>query len=98
MTAPVLSVTAAVVAPEFATAVIEAYRTATASLPHMVLQTVLARGEADQWRIVTLWRSRDQMEEYRRSVDVSAAVKIFRDAGAEPTVTVYDVVHHAATG
>ncbi|GAA4683193.1 hypothetical protein Prum_066710 [Phytohabitans rumicis] len=78
--------------------VTEAYRQATATLPHMVIHTALVRGEGNEWRIVTLWRSREQWEEYRRSVDTPAAVKIFRDAGAEPVVAVFDVVHRAASG
>lgn len=96
MTGQVLSVTSATVPPESEPAVTEAYRAVTTRLPHMVLHTVLVRGEANEWRIITLWRSREQLEEYRRSVGTPAAVKIFQDAGAEPTVTVLDVVHQAA--
>jgi heme-degrading monooxygenase HmoA len=97
MTEHVLSVTSATLPPESEAGVAEAYRAATAILPHMVLNTVLVRGDANEWRIITLWRSREQLEAYRRSVDTPAAVKIFQDAGVEPTVTVYDVVHRAAT-
>ena len=57
--------------------VTEAYRAATAKLPHMVINTALVRGEANEWQIITLWRSRAQLEEYRRSVDTPAAVAIF---------------------
>jgi hypothetical protein len=95
MTGLVVSITSAAVAPESATALAEAYREVTAKLPHSVLQTVLVRGAADDWRIITLWRSREQLHEYRRKVGTSAAVKIFRDVGAEPTVTELDVVHRA---
>jgi heme-degrading monooxygenase HmoA len=98
MSAHVLTVTSAVVPPASADSVVEAYRHATSTLPHMVLDTALVRGEGDEWRIVTLWRSREQWNEYRQQVGTSAAVKIFRDAGAEPTVTAYEVVHRAATG
>jgi len=97
MTENICSVTSATVPPESEAAIAEAYRMATSTLPHMVLHTVLVKGEAGDWRIITLWRSRKQLEEYRRSVDTPAAVKIFRDAGAEPTVRVYEVVHKAAT-
>jgi heme-degrading monooxygenase HmoA len=97
MTELVLSVTSATVLPESAAAVTDAYRAATATLPHMVLHTVLVRDDANEWRIITLWRSREQLEAYRRSVETPAGVKVFQDAGAEPTVTVYDVVHRAAT-
>jgi hypothetical protein len=97
MTGFVLSITSATVAPESAASLVEAYREVTSTLPHSVLQTVLVRGDADQWRIITLWRGREQMLEYRRKVGTSAAVKIFRDVNAEPTVSEFDVAHRAAT-
>jgi hypothetical protein len=97
MTGHVLSVTSATLPPESESAVVEAYRTVTAQLPHMVLHTSLVRGEGNDWRIITLWRSRDQLEEYRRSVQTPAAIKIFQDAGARPDVAILDVVHEAAT-
>lgn len=98
MTGQVLTVTSAVVPPASEDSVIEAYRRATSALPHMVLDTALVRGDDNDWRIVTLWRSREQLNEYRQRVGTPAAVKIFRDAGAEPTVAAYEVVHRAATG
>jgi hypothetical protein len=97
MSGHVLSVTSATLPAGAEARVTEAYRQATAKLPHMVITTALARGEAGEWRIVTVWRSREQLEEYRRSVDTPAAVVIFREAGVEPTVAVYDVVHEAAS-
>jgi heme-degrading monooxygenase HmoA len=98
MTGPVLTVTSAVVPPASEAAVVEAYRQATSALPHMVLDTALVRGEGNEWRIVTLWQSREQLDEYRREVETPAAIKIFRQVGAEPAVVAYEVVHRAATG
>jgi hypothetical protein len=98
MSGHVLSITSAAVPPDSAPAVIEAYRLVTSQLPAAVVHTALVQGDANDWRIVTLWRSREQLEEYRRRVGTAAAIKIFRDAGAEPTVAVFDVVHEAATG
>jgi hypothetical protein len=97
MTSLVLSITSAMVAPESADNLVEAYRDVTAKLPHSVLQTVLVKGDAGDWRIITLWRSREQLLEYRRKVGTSAAIKIFRAVNAEPTVTELEVVHRAAT-
>jgi hypothetical protein len=97
VTGLVISITSAAVAPRSAAALTEAYREVTSKLPHSVLNTLLVRGEGDDWRIITLWRSQEQMHEYRRKVGTSPAVKIFRDAGVEPTVTEFDVVHRAAT-
>jgi hypothetical protein len=95
-TGPVVTITSAAVAPQSATTVTEAYREVTSRLPHSVLHTSLVHGDGDDWRIITMWRSREQLQEYRRKVGTSPAVTIFRDAGAEPTVTELDVVHRAA--
>jgi hypothetical protein len=97
MTGFVLSITSAAVAPESTGALTEAYRDVTSKLPHSVLNTVLVRGDAEDWRIITLWRSREQLQEYRREVGTPAGVKIFREVGAEPEVVEFDVVHRAAS-
>ena len=97
MTGLVLSITSATVAPESADNLVAAFREVTSQLPHSVLQTVLVKSGADDWRIITLWRSREQMLGYRQKVGTSAAVRIFRDVNAEPTVTEFDVAHRAAT-
>ncbi len=97
MSEHVLSITSAAITPDAAPAVIEAFREATSRLPGAVLHTTLVQGEANDWRIVTLWRSRELLQQYRQRVGTSAAVKIFQDAGAEPTVAVLDVIHEAVT-
>lgn len=56
MTELVVSITSATVSAGSEAAVVEAYRAATAQLPHMVLNTLLVKGDADEWRIITLWR------------------------------------------
>jgi heme-degrading monooxygenase HmoA len=98
MSEHVLSITSATVAADKEEGVVAAFKAATAELPHMVLNTFLVRGEDSQWKIITLWRSRAQLEAYRKSAGTPAAVKIFTDAGAEPDVMVYEVVHQAGTG
>jgi hypothetical protein len=73
-----------------------AYDRATATLPSSILETFLLRDGDGLWRIATLWRSRDDLEAYRRSVAVPAAQAIFRAAGAEPEVTVLEVVRRVS--
>jgi len=98
VTEHVLSITSATVPPEAEAAVTGAYRDVTSKLPHAVLHTVLVKGDANDWRIITLWRSREQLDEYRRQVGTPAAVKIFQDAGGRPTVEILDVAHEAVPG
>lgn len=98
MSGYVLTITRATLPPESGAAVTDAFQQVTRRLPHMVVHTFLIKGVDGDWQIVTLWRSREQLEEYRREAGVPAAVKIFRDAGAEPTVTEHDVEHWASSG
>jgi hypothetical protein len=76
---------------------IEAYGgTTEGELPPQMVETFLLRaGEDDLWRIATVWRSREDLEAYRASVETPGAILMFRAAGAEPEVTVFDVVSHA---
>ncbi len=75
-------------------ALLEAWRGATkAVLPPGFAESFLLRS-GDLWRIATVWESREAMEEMRRRTDVPAAFLIFRAAGVEPTLAVFDGVDH----
>lgn len=60
------------------------------SLPDGLLRTELLHGPDGQWRIQTLWRDRDALDAMRTSGE-PAAPKLFREVGAEPTLTVLEV-------
>lgn len=66
-------------------------------LPSQITETFLLHDTADRtvWRIVTVWRSREALDEYRRSVDVPGGVAMFRSVGVEPTLRIFDVASHA---
>jgi hypothetical protein len=55
-------------------------------------QTSLLRGDGDLWQVVTLWRSRADLESYLASVDEPFAHRLLRQAGGTPEVTVFEVV------
>ena len=63
-------------------------------LPPAILQTLLVRSreEPTLWQIVTLFRSLEAREEMHQATGRHGAVLIFRAAGAEPTVSMFDVV------
>jgi hypothetical protein len=46
--------------------------------------------DSTRWRIETLWTSREVLTAMRQ-VGTPAGVLMFRAAGAEPTLSVYDV-------
>jgi hypothetical protein len=59
-------------------------------LPEFILGTMLVReSDSNRWRVVTLWHSMGDLEEYVRSVDTPGAKAAFQTAGVEPSVTVW---------
>ena len=60
-------------------------------LPPFILATTLAKDAgSDRWRVVTIWRSREELDEYVASVDTPAALAAFRAAGVEPELTIWE--------
>lgn len=73
----------------------QAYRDATArGRPSQLLQSSLTQNVSDPtlWRIVSLWPSREALDAYRRSVENPAGLEIFRAAGVEPALLIFNVV------
>ena len=80
-----------------AAVLIDEYGGALTALPPVISETFLLHAEeSDMWRIVTVWASRDALDQYRASVETPEAVRLFRSAGAEPALTVFEVAAHAA--
>ncbi len=52
--------------------------------------------DSDLWRILTIWSSREILDEMRRSVDTPRGVLIFRSANSEPVLSVFDIVEQIA--
>lgn len=89
----VMSVLEARVAPEGWEALRKSYSSRTVELPPGIVESFLVQNATDSaiWRIVTVWRSQDALEAMRRSGTTPTGVLIFRDAGAEPVLTIYSV-------
>ncbi len=75
-----------------------AYKRSVAKLDAGIEQTFLAHSNADPtlWRIITVWRDRAALDAMRASGETPRGVLIFREAGAEPSLTVFVVEEHAA--
>lgn len=86
------------VPPDKWAALEQAYKEAVASEtdPGLV-ETFLLHNfkEPNQWRIVTVWESRAALDAMRNSGETPRGVLIFRAAGAEPALTISDVVSYA---
>jgi heme-degrading monooxygenase HmoA len=66
-------------------------------LPPFIIESFLLHDAGSElWRIVSVWRSREDLDSYRSSVETPEGVRVFRAVGAEPTLTVFDVAAHAA--
>ncbi len=94
----VLTVLEAKVAPDKASALQDAYQEGIAQLDTGIVQTFLVQAsrEPDSWRILTLWENRAALDAMRASGETPRGVLMFRAAGAESTLTIFDVVAHAA--
>ncbi len=62
-------------------------------LPPQMLQTFLLQGASDQtlWQIVSVWKSREALDEMRNSGETPTGVLMFRAAGAEPKLSIFNV-------
>ncbi len=48
--------------------------------------------ESDIWRILTIWSSREALDEMRKSVAAPTGVLMFRAAQSEPVLSVFNIV------
>jgi len=66
-------------------------------LPPFMKETFLLNEDgSDVWRIATVWNSREELGEYRRSVETPAGITMFQEAGATPTLSMNEIVVHSS--
>ncbi len=78
----------------------QAYQHAAEKKEPGLVRSYLIHGlkEADLWQILTIWSSREALEAMRKTTQVPEGVLIFRRAGAEPTLTVYEIAQELVPG
>jgi hypothetical protein len=71
----------------------EDYKKRTIQLPPQMTQTFLLQDVTDQtlWRIISVWKSREALDEMRNSGETPTGVLIFRQVGAEPKLSLFNV-------
>lgn len=76
------------------------YREGTASLPAGLVETFLVRSAQDErlYRIITVWSSQEVLEEMRASVEKPKGIQMFEAAGADPELSIFEVVSHSQQG
>ncbi len=73
------------------------YREVVEKLDPRISRTYLIRSVADPtlWRMMGVWASRESFEQMRAS-EVPPGILIYRAAGAEPALALFEVVAEAA--
>jgi heme-degrading monooxygenase HmoA len=95
--AMVVTMLEAEVAPERAGDLENAFARETAGpTPPGLVRSFLLHGPT--WRIATVWESREALEAMRSSGETPAGVRMFREAGAEPALSVFEVVAEFIAG
>ncbi len=71
----------------------QTFRSATENLDPGIVRTFLVQQGSDPslWRILTFWESREALDRMRQSGETPRGVVIFRAAGANPVLTVFQV-------
>ena len=84
------------VVEERASELVSSFRSGSGPLPPPIRESFLLRESGtESWRVLTVWESREALDSYRASVDTPGGVLMFRSAGAEPVLTVFEVEAHA---
>ncbi|ABL81603.1 MULTISPECIES: hypothetical protein [unclassified Nocardioides] len=60
-------------------------------VPDGLVRTELLRGADGEWRIQTLWASREALDAMRALPEPPAAPSLFRSVGAEPHLAILEV-------
>jgi quinol monooxygenase YgiN len=89
----VFTILEATVAPDRVADLQAAFQKAATQVPAGFIRSHLVSSAANpsQWRIETLWTSRDALTAMRQA-GTPAGVLMFRAASAEPVLSLYDVV------
>ncbi len=70
-----------------------AYRQAQDDRDAGLVQSFLIHSlqDPDLWRILTIWESREALSAMRGSTETPRGVLIFRQAGADPSLSIFDI-------
>ncbi len=94
----ILTILEATVAADQWSTLQQAYQTGIAHLPAQMVQTLLVQQVKDptKWQILSVWHSREALEDYRQASGTPEGILWFQAAGAEPSLVVCQVIAHAA--
>ena len=69
------------------------YENRTKHLPSQMVRTFLLQSAVDQtlWQIISVWKSREALDEMRNSGETPEGIVMFRNVGAEPKLSIFNV-------
>ena len=75
----------------------DSYETATQNLDEGIIETFLLQNPKDlsQLRIATVWSSSEALDAMRKKAEPPKGVTMFREAGAEPKLSIFNVMIHS---
>ena len=94
----VITILEARIEPDMTAALLAAYQNGLSHLPPQMVRTYLIQSTADKavWQILSVWKSREALDEMRSSREVPEGILMFRAAGAEePKISIFDVAAYA---
>ncbi len=76
----------------------EAYNKGAGQVPPGLVQSFLIQDTTNpiHWRIMTIWQNREALDAMRRVEAVPQGVRVFRAAGANPALTIWDIAGQVA--
>jgi heme-degrading monooxygenase HmoA len=92
----VITILEAHVAPENAATLETVFKSRIRNLDPGIVETFLVHSPTEQslWRIMTVWESQEALARMRNSGETPAGVVMFREAKAEPTLSIFSVSAH----
>ncbi|GAC1497137.1 MAG: hypothetical protein NVS1B13_26910 [Flavisolibacter sp.] len=75
---------------------IDSYAKETANMPVDIYQTFLIQSQnhPTSWRIITQWRSQEDLDHMRQEEAIPPAVRVFQAAHAKPILEVWEIASH----
>lgn len=75
----------------------QAYQARTREMPKHIVQSYVVQNQTSPtiWRIITIWRSQEDLNAMRASGKTPTGVLIFQDAEATPKLSIFDVAKTA---
>ena len=89
----VLTILEGLIQPENWESLREKYRGIAEHIPKQMVSTTLSqnRVEPTHWKVISIWRSQEELTQYRKSVEIPEGMRLFKSFGVDPILSVYDV-------